>query len=130
MLQFRSFRWQSPGSSSPYWLHLRQVNGLMRPASSARSLLSGFFGGGQYVVTRVLLLNPAIAMNTALLVYVVQMAVMFRLILVARTQHSLIRGICVNDCGLCPGLDDCHGVDHDAHERFCTWNPVLDPATP
>lgn len=42
----------------------------------------GFFGGGQYVVTRVLRNNPAIAMNTALLVYVVQMAVMFGLILV------------------------------------------------
>lgn len=42
----------------------------------------GFFGGGQYVVTRVLRNNPAVAMNTALLVYVVQMAVMFGLILV------------------------------------------------
>ncbi len=42
----------------------------------------GFFGGGQYAVTRVLRNNPAIAMNTALLVYVVQMAIMFGLILV------------------------------------------------
>ena len=40
-----------------------------------------FFGGGQYVVTRVLRNNPMIAMNTALLVYLVQMAVMFGLIL-------------------------------------------------
>ena len=42
----------------------------------------GFFGGGQYAVTRVLRNNPAIAMNTALLVYLIQMAVMFGLILV------------------------------------------------
>lgn len=42
----------------------------------------GFFGGGQYAVTRVLRNNPAIAMNSALLVYLVQMVVMFVLILV------------------------------------------------
>jgi ATP synthase protein I len=42
----------------------------------------GFFGGGQYAVTRVLRNNPAIAMNAALLVYLVQMVVMFGLIVI------------------------------------------------
>ena len=42
----------------------------------------GFFGGGQDAGTRVLRNDPAIAMNTALLVYLIQMAVMFGLILV------------------------------------------------
>lgn len=57
------------------------VNGLVAGIIGTLVVV-GFFGGGQYVVTRVLRNNPAIAMNTALLVYVVQMAVMFGLILV------------------------------------------------
>ena len=47
-------------------------------------VVGAFFGGGQYVVSRVLRNNPMVAMNTALLVYVVQMAVLFGLLLVLR----------------------------------------------
>ena len=57
------------------------VNGLVAGLIGTIVVL-GFFGGGQYVVTRVLRNNPAIAMVTALLVYVVQMVVMFGLILI------------------------------------------------
>ena len=56
------------------------VNGLVAGLIGTIVVVA-FFGGGQYVVTRVLRNNPMIAMNTALLVYLVQMAVMFGLIL-------------------------------------------------
>lgn len=57
------------------------VNGLVAGVIGTVVVVA-FFGGGQYIVTRVLRNNPMIAMNTALLVYLVQMAVMFGLILV------------------------------------------------
>jgi len=47
-------------------------------------VVTGFFGGGQYIVARVLRNNPMVAMNMAMLVYVGQMAVMFLLLLVLR----------------------------------------------
>jgi|GEM_PF-1439236 len=48
----------------------------------ATLVVLGFFGGGQYVVARVLRRNPGIALNTALLVYVIQMLVLFILLAV------------------------------------------------
>lgn len=50
----------------------------------ATAVVLAFFGGGQYVITRVLRNNPALAMNTALLVYIVQILVMFVLMLILR----------------------------------------------
>lgn len=43
-----------------------------------------FFGSGQLVVGRVLRTNPAIAMNTALLVYVLQILVLFVLLMLLK----------------------------------------------
>lgn len=43
-----------------------------------------FFAGGQLVVGRVLRTNPALAMNAALLVYVVQIGVLFALLALLR----------------------------------------------
>ncbi len=43
-----------------------------------------FFAGGQLVVGRVLRTNPAIALNAALLVYVVQIGLLFVLLLLLR----------------------------------------------
>ncbi len=43
-----------------------------------------FFAGGQLVVGRVLRTNPALAMNAALLVYVVQIGVLFGLLALLR----------------------------------------------
>lgn len=43
-----------------------------------------FFAGGQLVVGRVLRTNPALGMNTALLVYLVQIGVLFVLMLLLR----------------------------------------------
>lgn len=48
------------------------------------AVVLAFFGGGQYVVARVLRNNPAIAMNTAMLVYIVQILVLFVLMLILR----------------------------------------------
>ncbi len=47
-------------------------------------VVTGFFGGGQYIVARVLRNNPMVAMNMAMLVYVGQMAIMFLLLLLLR----------------------------------------------
>ncbi len=47
-------------------------------------VVTGFFGGGQYIVARVLRNNPMVAMNMAMLVYVGQMAIMFLLLLFLR----------------------------------------------
>lgn len=44
-------------------------------------VVMGFFGGGQYIVARVLRNNPMVAMNMAMLVYVGQMAIMLVLLL-------------------------------------------------
>lgn len=46
----------------------------------ATIVVVGFFAGGQIIVGRVLRTNPAIALNTALLVYVVQIGVLFALL--------------------------------------------------
>jgi len=50
----------------------------------ATAVVLAFFGGGQYVVARVLRNNPAIAMNTAMLVYILQILVLFILMLILR----------------------------------------------
>ncbi len=47
-------------------------------------IVLGFFGIGQYIVFRVLRNNPAIAMNVALLTYLLQMVVLFILLLILR----------------------------------------------
>lgn len=50
----------------------------------ATLVVMGFFGIGQYIVFNTLRNNPAIAMNMALLVYVVQMGVLFLLLILLR----------------------------------------------
>lgn len=62
----------------------------LRGAGGALGALAGlmvvlaFFAGGQYVVGRVLRTNPALGLNVALLVYVVQIGVLFVLMLLLR----------------------------------------------
>lgn len=48
------------------------------------AVVLGFFAGGQLIVGRVLRSNPALALNTALLVYVLQIGVLFVLLLLLR----------------------------------------------
>lgn len=50
----------------------------------ATVIVGAFFGIGQYVVSRVLRNNPAVAMNTALLTFVLQMLALFILLLLLR----------------------------------------------
>jgi ATP synthase protein I len=50
----------------------------------ATVIVVGFFAGGQLLVGRVLRTNPAIALNAGLLVYLVQIAVLFGLLLLLR----------------------------------------------
>lgn len=50
----------------------------------ATVVVGAFFGIGQYVVSRVLRNNPMVAMNTALLTFVLQMLCLFILLLVLR----------------------------------------------
>ncbi len=50
----------------------------------ATVIVVGFFAGGQLLVGRVLRTNPAIALNAGLLVYLVQIAVLFGLLLILR----------------------------------------------
>lgn len=53
-------------------------------AAMGAIVVIGFFAGGQIVVGRVLRTNPALGMNTALLVYIVQIGVLFMLMLLLK----------------------------------------------
>ncbi len=52
-------------------------------------VVAAFFGIAQFIVARVLRNNPALAMNVALLVYVLQMAVLMGLMLLLRNASFL-----------------------------------------